>query len=170
MNYLKFEQLIMTNIPFIEIFESFNDWLDYLPKLINIVLVIWVIAVFLTWRLVSVRSIYGFLFGLFQSFLVFAVKTGLNPCIDASFYLWVCSGVNLIALFSPVLLVFVSRFFTSFADSFNVIKNAFIFLFFNCMTCIILDTPHSLSYYFNVNDYFSLKNFIEAVLPIYVCY
>ncbi len=153
----------------LELKNALLGWLEYLPKAINIVLVIWIIAVFFTWRLVSVRSIYGFFFGLFQSFLVFAVNTGLIPCSDAGFYLWVCSGVNLVALFSPVLAVFASRFFASFADSFNAIRDAFIFLFFNCMTFIILNKPHDLTVY-DLNDYFSLNNFIEAILPIFVCY
>ena len=140
--------------------DAFFYWLGYLPKVINFALVIWIIAVFFTWRLVSKRSLYGFFWGLLQSFLVFAVENGLIACSEASFYLWLFTGINLVALFSPLALLI---------DSFNVIKDAFIFLFFTCVTFIILNKPNDLNG-FDLNEYFSKYNLFKAVLPIYVCY
>jgi len=144
----------------LEFKNTFFYWLGYLPNVINIALIIWILAVFFTWRLVSKRSLYGFFWGLFQSFLVFAVENGLISCSDVSFYLWIFTGVNLLALFSPVGLLI---------DNLNVIKDAFIFLFFSCVTFIILNRPIDSSE-FALNEYFSKYALFKAVLPIYICY
>ena len=151
-------------------FKDFLLWLEYLlPKLLNGLLIIWIVAVFFTWRMVSSRSIIGFFWGLFQSFLVYAVEEQLVSSEDAKFLLGFCTVINLILLFSPGIAAgaLATRFYDSFLDAFNAVKNAFITLFFSCMTFIILDKPYSLS---NFYDLFAIDNFIKAILPIYVCW
>lgn len=122
---------------------------------------------FATWRYVTISSLGGFLVGFIQSYFVFGVESGLISCHDAMPYLIFFCIFNVGGIIA--ILIGGGSLFSKAIENFNVMKDAFVYLFFACMTFAIFNRPHNFAQ-FGISDYFSWGNFLKTILPIYVCH
>lgn len=151
--------------------NAFQTWVNYIVKAVNVVLIIWLIVVFFVWRmgLANRQILFAVFWGLLQDFWVFSVENNLLTCYEASTALWIMSVINVLAFLSPIIYGGRPQFLDLFTSAFNVIKEAYVFLLFSCITFVLLNIKVSWSS-FSLEDFFTLDNFLKALLPVYVCY
>jgi len=150
-----------------ELVDGASNLFHFFLKIANLILIIWIVIVFATWRYVTISSFGGFLAGFIQSYFVFGVESGLISCSDAKAFLIFFCIFNIgaiIAIFTGGGSLFSFTF-----DTFNVMRDAFVYLFFACVTFAIINRPHNFAQ-FGLSEYFTWNNFLKTILPLYVCY
>lgn len=149
---------------------NLKDWItdlfQYLKHLLNIVIIVWIVIVFFTWRYVSKSSLLGFFIALLQSYCVFGIEEGIFFCDDVKGILLLLCLFNVAALLALFLAGGSLLSFTF--DTFNIIRDTFFYLLFNCITFALLNKSYDLEG-FNLNEYFSWENLVKAIFPVSIC-